>query len=142
MKKCSTCKIEKPKEDFYSAKRSKDGLKSQCKKCHSITTMLSRNNDNHRDYNREWMRRSKYCTRDEVRERDMLRSRVRGKSIEVRARNLANRAVELGFLVRPDKCPECGETDLKVHAHHNDYTKPLDVIWMCSECHGLRHRKR
>ena len=33
MKKCSTCKIEKPLECFGKDKRSKTGLRSQCKEC-------------------------------------------------------------------------------------------------------------
>jgi hypothetical protein len=140
MKKCSTCKIEKSESDFYKDNRRADGLKSQCKKCHSITSILSRDKDNHRDCNREWHRKSKYGTRQEVRERAMLRSRARNKSIEIRARALANRAIDLGFLARPKECPKCHRTDLTVHAHHDDYSKPLDVYWLCSECHGEAHR--
>lgn len=141
LKRCCTCKIEKSVSDFYKDKRSKDGLKWQCKKCHCLTTVISRDEDKHRETNKNWMRRSKYATREEVRERDMLRSRVRNKSWEAKARALANRAVELGFLVRPEVCPKCNQSNLKVHAHHEDYNKPLEVIWLCSECHGKRHRK-
>jgi len=141
VKRCSACKIEKIVEEFYKDKRTPDGLKSQCKKCHCICSMMSRDVDNHRNYNRDWHRKSGYATRQEVREREMLRSRVRGKSLECRARALANRAIELGFLVRPKECPLCGTVDLGIHAHHVDYMRPLDVEWMCSECHGKRHRK-
>lgn len=142
MKRCSTCKTEKPLTDFYADRRTPDGLKCQCKKCHCLTTMISRDPDNHRDYNREWMRRSKYATREEVRERHLLRSRVKNKSIEAKARHLANVAVRLGFLIRPSVCPECGKTNFGIHAHHADYSKPLDVQWICSECHGKKHRIR
>lgn len=141
MKKCSTCKAEKPHVDFYKDKRTPDGLKSQCKKCHSVTSLLSRDVDNHREYQRNWMRSSKYATREDVRERSMLRTRVRHKGIEVKARALANRAVELGFLDRPVSCPACKTSALTIHAHHEDYSRPLDVIWLCSECHGKKHRK-
>lgn len=141
MKTCSTCKDVKPESEFYRDARRPDGLKSQCKKCHCLTSMLSRDPANHRDSNREWMRKSKYATREEVRERALLRSRVRNKGIEVRARHLANVAVRLGFLTRPTGCPECGRGDLGIHAHHHDYSKPLEVTWLCSECHGKRHRK-
>lgn len=38
----------------------------------------------------------------------------------------------------PQPCP-CGET--KVQAHHTDYTKPLDVVWLCRPCHDREHAK-
>lgn len=142
MKRCSTCKRNKPESDFYKDKRRPDGLKCQCKKCHCITSILSRDYHRNRDYNREWHRKSKYWTRTEVRERDLLRSRVRNKTVEAKARHLANVAVRLGFLVRPKACPKCKRSDLGIHAHHKDYSKPLNVNWLCSECHGKEHRTK
>lgn len=142
MKKCSYCKQAKSKTEFYKDKRTPDGLKSQCKKCHCLTSVRTRDPDKHRESNRNWMRASRYHTREDVRERDLKRSRVRNKTIEARARHLANVAVRLGFLKRPTTCPKCRRTDLGIHAHHKDYSKPLDVLWFCSECHGKLHRKK
>jgi len=48
------------------------------------------------------------------------------------------RALRKGILVRPSKCQRCNKRR-KVHAHHDDYTKPLDVNWLCSRCHGRLH---
>lgn len=33
-------------------------------------------------------------------------------------------------------CCICGN---KAHAHHEDYSKPLEVIWLCPKHHGERH---
>ena len=41
-------------------------------------------------------------------------------------------------LVRPKKCSRCKKIKA-LHAHHPDYNKPLDVVWLCSYCHGLEH---
>jgi hypothetical protein len=34
-------------------------------------------------------------------------------------------------------CEVCGTR--KVHAHHDDYGKPLEVIWLCHSHHMARH---
>ena len=47
-------------------------------------------------------------------------------------------AVKSGRLIRPDSCSGCGRR-VEVHAHHDDYSKPLDVRWLCRRCHALEH---
>mgnify|MGYP001563464033 CR=1 FL=1 len=53
-------------------------------------------------------------------------------------RNFTNRAIRLGLLV-PKPCEACGVTD--VQAHHDDYSKPLDVRWLCRTHHAVHHAK-
>jgi hypothetical protein len=43
-------------------------------------------------------------------------------------------------LIKPARCEglNCfSETDIE--AHHDDYSKPLDVKWLCTTCHAKRH---
>ena len=35
-------------------------------------------------------------------------------------------------------CAICA-AEKNIHAHHNDYSKPLDVIWLCARCHHRTH---
>ncbi len=35
-------------------------------------------------------------------------------------------------------CEICGSTE-DLHRHHDDYSKPLEVIIMCKECHDKTH---
>jgi hypothetical protein len=48
-------------------------------------------------------------------------------------------AVKKGVLVRPKKCPKCGNRE-HIEGHHWDYDKPLMVEWMCRKCHRGMHK--
>lgn len=54
------------------------------------------------------------------------------------ARRLLSRAVECG-VIQKQPCVECG--DVKAWAHHPDYMKALDVVWLCLRCHKALHMK-
>ena len=47
------------------------------------------------------------------------------------------RAIRSGDLI-PRRCQSCNGR-LNVQAHHEDYSKPLDVLWLCASCHRLIH---
>lgn len=54
----------------------------------------------------------------------------------VRARALVNDAIKAGKLKRLP-CHECGAAES--HAHHEDYSRPLKVKWLCRPCHRKHH---
>lgn len=124
MNKCKTCDSTE-KTLFVSSTSYYKGRKYQsysCKECHL-------------EYFRKW------------------RKTKRGKAISVsaviksqkkypektKARILLNRAVSLGFLLKPSGCSLCGSLS-SVEAHHEDYSKPLEVIWLCRKCHAETHK--
>ncbi len=47
-------------------------------------------------------------------------------------------AVTAGKIKRAERCSRC-EKGGRIHAHHEDYAKPLDVVWLCPRCHELAH---
>lgn len=49
------------------------------------------------------------------------------------------KALHDGRLVRPDHCSCCGAGHLRIEGHHEDYSRVLDVVWLCRPCHRLRH---
>lgn len=53
----------------------------------------------------------------------------------VLARRLLKLAEFLGYIHRPTTCQVCGEATRRLEAHHADYTRPLDVEWLCRRCH-------
>jgi hypothetical protein len=56
---------------------------------------------------------------------------------KIAARNEVSMAIQSGALSRGD-CESCGAID-DIHAHHDDYSKPLDVTWLCRSCHRKLH---
>lgn len=58
---------------------------------------------------------------------------------KIAARTLLRMAVKRGDLIKPLRCSIC-ENKTKLEAHHHDYTKPLDVQWLCTGCHGSVHK--
>lgn len=56
------------------------------------------------------------------------------------ARAKARYAIKTGKLVRPDRCEVC-ELKKPPQGHHEDYSKPLEVIWLCSGCHADAHKE-
>jgi hypothetical protein len=54
-----------------------------------------------------------------------------------RAVSLANRYQQIGKL-KPRPCFNCGGFK-NLEKHHKDYNKPLDVLWVCRQCHRDLH---
>ena len=48
-------------------------------------------------------------------------------------------AVKDGRLLKPDICSDCNQVK-KLDGHHKDYSKPLEVTWLCRKCHS-KHKK-
>lgn len=69
-----------------------------------------------------------------------------GKLASDRAQNILEKAILRGSVEKKYVCEFCGESGkfangrTKVQAHHPDYNKPLDVIWLCQPCHHEWHK--
>lgn len=63
------------------------------------------------------------------------------------AQGRVEKAVLRGLLIRPSVCEQCGgngqpykDGRAPIQAHHCDYNKPLEVMWLCKGCHHDWHR--
>lgn len=135
--RCVTCDQFFPASGFYANKRSPIGIKSECRSCHSKTSVRTRDPNAACDRNREHMRRARVRNPEKFRVRE--RARTVRKSDRTEARQQLNNAVRRGEIEKPDMCSDCGKPGM-VTGHHEDYGRPLDVVWLCWECHGVRHR--
>lgn len=55
------------------------------------------------------------------------------------ARAKVRYAVQTGKIIKPKKCEVCEKVKL-LQGHHENYDEPLNIIWLCSGCHGDTHR--
>ena len=56
-----------------------------------------------------------------------------------RARRRVKDAVRRGKILKPNSCDGCKKECFLLDAHHQDYDKPLEILWLCKICHGARH---
>lgn len=54
-------------------------------------------------------------------------------------RELTRQAVERGEIEKLEFCQDCND-DLPLQMHHEDYTDPYDITWLCYACHVKRHQ--
>lgn len=109
-----------------------DGHLNKCKDCTKTDVRKHRaENDSVREYDR---RRGSRKTLGDL-------QKYRAENPEkYKAHSAVNSALRSGTLVKPEKCEDCGETK-KLHGHHDDYSKPLEVRWLCARCHSIFHAK-
>lgn len=89
---------------------------------------------------KEWFKayRASYNCPPKTKQKVALRRANSEERRKIRARRLANKAILRGKLHRLP-CRDCGEP--KTHAHHPDYDRPLEVIWLCPAHHRAEHGK-
>jgi len=68
--------------------------------------------------------------------RDVSRRHAEKYPEKTVARTTLRNAIRDGRLTRKP-CEVCGSLDSE--GHHDDYSKPLDVIWLCPKHHAERH---
>ncbi len=75
---------------------------------------------------------------------ELYRSYVRKWQVtnrqKINAHAKVHRAVVNGLLRRKENCEMCA-LKCKTEGHHEDYSKPLDVIWLCRKCHASKIEK-
>jgi len=132
MKVCFKCGKEKQLKDFYKHPMMKDGHLGKCKECTKTDSrkVREKNIEYYRKYDRERGSRQNKEYFTEYRKRNHNKSK---------AMNAANNAIRDGKIKRKTSCEICGKS-VKLVKHHYDYSKPLDVVWLCHACHSGIHR--
>jgi hypothetical protein len=53
---------------------------------------------------------------------------------KIAAKQMVNKAVKDGSLIKSGTCEKCGASG-RIEGHHPDYSKPMEVVWLCPPCH-------
>lgn len=142
---CKKCLTEKPVGEFGKNPGMASGRLSSCKECRKLyyQQYMSENRQQVLHARRDrWPHRR--ITEAELEKRKLhnsLRTSTRGKYPEKdAARGILGHAVRDGKVARSNRCERC-DVSCVPHGHHEDYYRPLDVVWLCPRCHGERHRE-
>lgn len=147
MKTCFKCGVQKPLDDFYRHGKMSDGRMGKCKECTCADVRRNRLEkvEQYRDYDKARAMRP-----DRVQARKEYIATEQGKISRQKAlakyadsfpdRRMAHYAVSNairdGRLFKMP-CMICGAE--KVEGHHPDYSRPLDVVWLCNPHHREAH---
>lgn len=91
-------------------------------------------------------RMKEWSTKNKDRANELKRKWANENPEKRKASWAVNNAIRDGNLVR-QPCEVCGVSGKRdsgrslVHAHHDDYSKPLEVRWLCDTHHNEHHRK-
>lgn len=119
MKICKTCNEKKRKKDFYFYKTGY--YSSECKECHTKRTSINKKNN--------W--------RNPEKDNECAKRWQKENREKYRVHLLTRKAKRDGSL-KEKPCENCGSN--KAEMHHDDYTKPLKIRWLCRRHHRKIHR--
>jgi len=134
MKVCNTCRQAKPLKDFHNDSRSKDGHVNSCKPC--ACARARNNRDDNLEYRRAYDRERARTPKRKDQDREALRKKRARNPARAKAHWAVANALRNGRMQK-QPCEVCGEKE--VDGHHDDYSKPLDVRWLCRTHHCEHH---
>ena len=131
-KTCFKCGAEKPLEEFYKNKNMADGRVNKCKQCTIFDVIANRvkNVEYYRLYDRN---------RGNRQAPGYLLAWRKKNPQKYTAQSMVSNAIRDKKLSQ-QPCEVCG-IDQSIHAHHDDYLKPLNVRWLCAAHHSQWHKK-
>lgn len=149
LKRCFKCGRLLPLSEFYKTRAMKDGRLNKCKDCtkKDVKHYREENLEKIREYDRNRPNKTERYTRAKSYIKTLKGKQAKAKanrkySTQYREKRIAHNEVSKALAnkkLTPLPCEICGSTE-RIQAHHFDYSKPLEIIWLCEKHHKQRHK--
>lgn len=159
IKTCFKCGAEKPLTEFYKHSQMADGHVNKCKTCNKKDVNDNRElkSEYYLEYDRNRFNAAERSVKSQIRNKaryhadeDFKESIKSSKEkwlvsnpLKRKAQIAAGNALRDGKLVRKFHCEHCNTSEKKLQKHHWSYEEEhwLDIIWLCTSCHGKEHKR-
>ena len=149
MKTCKRCQSSKEDTEFYGG--NDYGSDRTCKECRKSLIRADRkaNVEHYREYDR--IRNNlphRVQARKDYAQSEQGKTAIRRGQRAWTARNpdkhaahtILGNALRAGRITKPISCSKCEAKDVRIEGHHEDHAYPLQVIWLCPQCHRKTHQ--
>lgn len=144
MKTCFRCLRELPPNSFYVHRMMADGRLGKCKDCCKTEAAANyRKKTENPEFVMSERRRGRLKSTRQRMNGTAAKPKNETKAAWInrnpearRAHNAVANAIRRGEMSR-QPCEVCGAEP--THAHHEDYSKPLQVNWLCPTHHAMHH---
>jgi transposase-like protein len=150
MKVCRNCLLEKPLDFFYKHAAMRDGYLNKCIDCvkQRISKHRLLNIDRIKEYDKKRAKlphriasQKEYqkTEKGRIAKQKAMKAYKQRFPLKKAAHIITSNHIRDGKLFPASACSVCGSTS-NIEGHHDDYTKPLDIRWLCISCHKKWHR--
>lgn len=167
-KQCRKCGVVKPIDSFYKQSARTDGYAIYCKTCSDALNREyvkrnaarvkavrkirnARNPEPARVRAAAWRianpernaeNGKKWKADNQERWYESAKKWALANPEKIKVEHQLQKAVLRGQVLKSAACQTCGVTDNRIEGHHPDYSKPLEVIWLCRSCHQRLHAQQ
>lgn len=136
-------KINEQKKEYRKKPEVKEKIKAYTKKRYAenpdAVKECYRKNPEYRrkrnEANKKWQKENYEKV---IRNNEIQKQRYPDK---YKARWMLRQAVSKGKIMKPNTCSKCHKEKTRIEGHHEDYSKPFDVVWLCAPCHRKLHKE-
>jgi len=133
IKKCNKCGIDRALSEFGCDNRRPDKKRTICKVCCRAYDSKRSKTQKRKDYMKGIMK----DYRESGKATESCRVYRNNNPEKYKAHKIASTAIRNKKIIK-EPCEKCGS--LITYAHHDDYSKPLTVRWLCDYHHREWHK--